>query len=385
MLDFSLTAMDEKILSLVNEEREIGRRFAREAEHRTDHGEDIHPAIADREDPLDVLDRVAAETSGVSVVKALALMTSSNDAPLRRNRDGYLGSNIVGYAGSPEQKQKFGHLKLAISITEPGAGSDVSNIRTSARHDAATNEWILNGEKIYCSYFGHADGAVVLARGESANGTRPFFAFVVTKDLPGLKVVRQVKTMSHPEGGDHYDYVMEDVRVSALHKINADMGRTLLALNNTRPMVAAAGLGICRSMLDFTRKSLLGDNELGYARSRKSASVVESRLVEMEALFEAAKMTVLRVKWLEQQESDLAIASRFKVEAAVCKALAGRAVREITQGCLELLGPEGLSEDHLAEKWFRDARIYDIFEGAGEINRLIIARDVLTYSRRELD
>jgi acyl-CoA dehydrogenase len=384
VLDFSLTSLDETILSLVHEERELGRRFAREKIRREDLVDGIHPAVAHREDPLDVLDRVAAETSGVSVVKALALMVSANDAPMRRNRDGYLGTNIVTYAGSAEQKRRFGRLKLAISITEPGAGSDVSNIRASAKYDPATEEWILNGEKIYCSYFGHADGAVVLMRGEGANGNRPFLPFVVTKELPGLKIVRQVKTMSHPEGGDHWDFVMEDVRVSALHKIDADMGRTLLALNNTRPMVAASGLGICRSMLDFTRKSLKVEDALDYTRSRTSRSVVENRLIEMEALFEAAKMTVLRVKWLEQQ-SELAVASSFKVEAAICKALAGRAVREITQGCLELLGPQGLSEDHLAEKWFRDARIYDIFEGAGEINRLIIARDVLSYSRRELD
>lgn len=384
MVDFSLTQADEAVLSLVEQEREIARTYARNPTPREKLVNGIHSAVSNREDPLVVLDRLAADTSGVSIVKALALMVGANDAPMRPNRDGYLGTNIVVYAGSSEQKRQFGHLKLAIAITEPGAGSDVSNIQTSARRDPVTGDWILNGEKIYCSYFGHADGAVVLARGEPENGMRPFMSFVATKDLAGLRIVRQVQTMSHPEGGDHWDFVMENVRVSALHRIDADMGRTLLALNNTRPMVAATVLGICRSMLDFTRAALLSNRSIDYRCPRVSRSLVEDSLIEMEALLEAAKMTVLRVKWLEQQEA-LAVESNLKVDAATCKVLAGRAAREITQGCLRLLGPEGLSESYLPEKWFRDARIYDIFEGTGEINRLIVARHVLGYSRKELN
>jgi acyl-CoA dehydrogenase len=94
-------------------------------------------------------------------------------------------------------------------------------------------------------------------------------------------------------------------------------------------------------------------------------------------LWEAAWGTVMRAKWLEHQMGSES--HGFRTEASVAKALGGKVVRQITQGCLELLGPEGLSEEYLAEKWFRDVRIADIYEGAGEIQRILIARAVLGY------
>jgi acyl-CoA dehydrogenase len=103
----------------------------------------------------------------------------------------------------------------------------------------------------------------------------------------------------------------------------------------------------------------------------------------MEALYEATSLTILRCKWLEHVGGTNSGAT--KVEAAMSKALGGKAARKITQGCMELLGPEGLSEEYLAEKWFRDARIFDIFEGAGDVNRLLVARSLLNYSQKELN
>jgi acyl-CoA dehydrogenase len=95
-------------------------------------------------------------------------------------------------------------------------------------------------------------------------------------------------------------------------------------------------------------------------------------------VYEAALLTVLRSKWLEQQKTPP------KVEASIAKAAGGRAARKITQGCIELLGPEALGEDHPLDRCFRDGRIFDIYEGAGEIQRLIIARDILGYTNRDL-
>ena len=99
----------------------------------------------------------------------------------------------------------------------------------------------------------------------------------------------------------------------------------------------------------------------------------------LEALYEAAKLTVLRAAWLSGEGKP------NNLEASVCKAKAGAAVREITQGCIEILGPLGVSREHLLEKWFRDVRITDIYEGTGEIQRMIIARDLLGYGRAELE
>jgi acyl-CoA dehydrogenase len=100
--------------------------------------------------------------------------------------------------------------------------------------------------------------------------------------------------------------------------------------------------------------------------------------MQLEAVYEAALLTVMRSKWLEQQSGPP------KVEASIAKAAGGKAARRITQGCIELLGPEGLSEEHPLDQAFRDGRIYDIYEGAGEIQRLIIARAILGYTARDL-
>ncbi|MDP3175259.1 MAG: acyl-CoA dehydrogenase family protein, partial [Phenylobacterium sp.] len=120
-----------------------------------------------------------------------------------------------------------------------------------------------------------------------------------------------------------------------------------------------------------------------YAKQRTSRGMVEHRLIEMEAVWQAAWMSVMQVKFKEEQLGETSDGSR--IEASMAKAMGGKAARQITQGCIELLGPDGLSEEFLAEKWFRDARITDIYEGAGEIQRLLIARHLLGYRKGELD
>jgi acyl-CoA dehydrogenase len=256
-------------------------------------------------------------------------------------------------------------------------------IRGSARYDAATDEWILNAEKIYCSAFGASDGAVALVRGPEDRGIRPFMAFVVEKGTPGLTQLGQVKKMGI-RSWDTVDFVLQDCRLPAINKLDVDFKKTMIVFNGTRPGVAAMGLSIAGSLLDFTRSKLIdGDQVINYAKGPRTRSAVEDRLIRLEALYEATLLTILRCKWLEHRDGTTNGAT--KVEAAMSKALGGKAARKITQECMEMLGPEGLSEDYLAEKWFRDARIFDIFEGAGDVNRLIVARSLLNYSQKELN
>lgn len=384
MVDFSLTKTDEMLVAMAREESEIARGYARyydQNEHELI-AED-HPAVAGRERPIDALHRLAEETSGVPITEVLMKMQGTTDVSLRHNPNG-LGTMIIGYAGSEEQRQRFnGKNGYSIAMTEPGAGSDPSRITGTARFDVAANQWVLNGEKIYCTGFGTADGAVVMLRGEAVDGVRPFLAFVVEKGTPGLTELGQVQKMGI-RAMDTADFVMEDVRVPPINQLDSNFGRTMVVFNGTRPLIAAGALGICRSILDFTQEQLAKTGHaLDYAKGAAGRSAIEDRLIELEALWEAAALTVLRTKWLELGVG--ASSGLTKVEAAMAKALGGQAARDITQGCIELLGPEGLSEEHLAEKWFRDARIYDIYEGAGEINRLIIARALFGYSNKQLN
>ena len=384
MVDFSLTDADKKIAALAREEAEIARGYSR---HYDKHEDEIEPKVfdevKDRPDPLEVLDSLESETSGRVIVEHLVTMeTARGDVRMRRIKR-HLGDKIVNYAGTEEQRKRFGNKLLSIAMTEPGAGSDPSMIRGTARYDDATGEWILNAEKIYCSAFGASDGAFVFVRGPEKDGVRPFMGFVVEKGTPGLVELGQVRKMGI-RSWDTADFVLQDCRVPAINKIDVDFKKTMIVFNGTRPGVAAMGLAIAGSLLEFTREKLFGkDHAIDYTKGIRSRTAIEDRLIRLEALYEATLLTILRCKWLEHRDGTNN--GSTKVEAAMSKALGGQAARKITQGCMELLGPEGLSEEYLAEKWFRDARIFDIFEGAGDVNRLIVARSLLNYSQKELN
>jgi acyl-CoA dehydrogenase len=384
MVDFSLTDADKRLVALAREEATIGLTYSR---HYDKHEDEIAPKIfaevQGRLDPLEVLDEIEVETSGRVIAELLVQMeTARGDVRMRRIKH-HLGDKIVNYAGTEKQRELFGRKLLSIAMTEPGAGSDPSMIRGSARYDAAADEWVLNAEKIYCSSFGASDGAVVMVRGPEQRGVRPFMAFVVEKGAPGLSELGQVKKMGI-RSWDTADFVLQDCRLPSVNKLDVDFKKIMIVFNGTRPGVAAMGLSIAGSLLDFTRSKLTGsDQALDYAKGARARSAVDDRLIRLEALYEATLLTILRCKWLEHRDGTTNGAT--KVEAAMAKTLGGKAARRITQECIEILGPEGLSEEYLAEKLFRDARIFDIFEGAGDVNRLIVARWLLDYSQKELN
>jgi acyl-CoA dehydrogenase len=150
--------------------------------------------------------------------------------------------------------------------------------------------------------------------------------------------------------------------------------------NMTRPLVSAIGIGMAQAALDFTREQLEQSGlSLEYGAGMQGQPAVVEKFQRLETLYQAALLTILRAAWLADQRQP------NNLESSVCKAKTGAAVREITQGCIEILGPMGVSREHLLEKWFRDVRITDIYEGTGEIQRMITARALLGYTRKELN
>ncbi|HVN30192.1 MAG TPA: acyl-CoA dehydrogenase family protein, partial [Candidatus Binataceae bacterium] len=138
-------------------------------------------------------------------------------------------------------------------------------------------------------------------------------------------------------------------------------------------------LGVARAALDFTREKLTARGiNLDYRGGSRSRLAIVDKFLRLEAAYESAMLTVMRSKWLEQQDHPP------KVEASIAKAAGGKAARRITQGCIEILGPEAVAEGYPLDRCFRDGRIFDIYEGAGEIQRLIIARAILGYTNRDL-
>jgi acyl-CoA dehydrogenase len=147
----------------------------------------------------------------------------------------------------------------------------------------------------------------------------------------------------------------------------------------TRPSVAALGIGIAQASLDFAKDELAKEGvEVDWEVGTHARSAAQQELVELETDLEAAMLTVLHAARLGDtgQPNNL--------EASIAKAKGGEMARTVTQRCIDLLGALGISRDYLVEKWFRDCRITDIYEGTGEIQRLIIARQILEYSSAEL-
>jgi len=379
MIDFQLTQADEKILGAAHEQAIIGRRYARYYDKHEDELEPAEfPEARDLPNPITLAEEAIGGSSGARILHSLVMLEIYwGGIALHRSKWG-LGNTVLKTVATPEQIEKWKNHTIAIAITEPGAGSDPANIRTTATFDRETGEWILNGEKIFISQAQSADAAMVLSRFIAQDGSRGMTTFLVEKDTPGFTVGPQLKKLgirSH----DTCNLLFENCRIPEFNHIKGDFKSTMSVFNDSRPMVGAMALGVARAALDFTREKLAERGiEISYRGGMRSRSAVIDRFIRLEAIYEAALLTVLRSKWLEQQDVPP------KVEASIAKAAGGKAARKITQGCIDLLGPEALSEEHPLDRCFRDGRIFDIYEGAGEIQRLIIARSILGYTGRDL-
>jgi acyl-CoA dehydrogenase len=391
MIDFTLTESDQKILAAVREQALVSRRYARhydENEHMFP--PDVLPEAKDHKPVYPMLAGRSAEDTSLPVMSMLIVGGEAwGDYSVRMRRgSGGLGNAALRAAGTPEQQQKWGGLTLAMAITEPGCGSDPSRVQMSAVLDESANEWVLNGEKIFVTTGCRAQGVVVWATIDKSAGRAGIKSFLVEKSAPGFIVAHKEKKLGI-RADDTAAYVFKDCRIPRGNLLGGDetipkensggFKGVLKTFNMTRPAVAAIGLGMAEAALDFTREELeKAGITIEYGGGMHAQSAVVARFLKLEALFEAARLTVLRAAWLSGKGQP------NNLEASVCKAKAGTAVRKITQGCIEILGPMGVSREHLLEKWFRDVRITDIYEGTGEIQRMIAARALLDYGRDEL-
>jgi acyl-CoA dehydrogenase len=280
-----------------------------------------------------------------------------------------------------------------MAMTEPGAGSDTSAIQTTAVLDPETNEWILNGEKIFCTNgklaLEESDGLVVvwasIDRSAGRAGMRPF---VVEAGTPGVKVTK-VEIKHGIRASDTAAIVFENARIprdNILGSPEVQRGEgsggfkgAMATFDATRPLVAASALGIGRASLEFVKEKLAENGvEIPYGLPHHRLTAIQRDVIEMEMQLRAAYLLTLRaITLLDQRLPN-------NLESAMCKAKAGKVVTQVTQKAVELLGPMGYSREWLAEKWMRDGKINDIYEGTGQINTLIVARRILDYSSKEL-
>jgi acyl-CoA dehydrogenase len=313
---------------------------------------------------------------------------------------GGLGAAAVEATGTAEQKKKFlARFRTekptfgAMAMTEPQCGSDTSAIRTIAVLNKECNEWILNGEKIFVTA-GHksldeSDGLIVvwatIDPGAGRAGMRPF---VVEAGTPGVKVTK----LEHKMGirvSDTASIVLQDARVpfenilgnpEVVQEIETKGFKGAMAtFDATRPLVSATGIGVARATLELLKELLSQQGvTIRYGLPRQKLTSVEREVVDMEVMLESAWLLVIKAVWMADNRKP------NPLEASMSKVRAGDVVTKITQKAVEIMGPLGYTRDTLLEKWFRDAKITDIYEGTGQINRLVVARHILGYRGSEL-
>jgi acyl-CoA dehydrogenase len=299
-----------------------------------------------------------------------------------------LGNAAVQAVGRPEQKEKFGSLYCAMAITEPEAGSDSAAVQTTARLDG--DEWVLNGEKIYCTAGQRCDAVVIWATLDKSQGKAAIKSFIVPRDNPGMKLVR-VEDKMGLRVSDTAAFSLVDCRIPYDHILGSPeiaqteeerkkaFGGVMQTFDNTRPQVAAMALGVARAALEMTREILEKEGVTAdFSKSLYNSSALEAELYRMEADLDAARLMTYKAAWMADN------GQANSREASMCKAKAGRTGNAITLKCVELCGEAGYSEEHLLEKLARDSKIIDIFEGTQQIQQLIVARQQLGLSSSEL-
>jgi acyl-CoA dehydrogenase len=314
-----------------------------------------------------------------------------------------LAGAAIEAVGTPEQKERFlrrfaeGDQPVwgAMAMTEPGAGSDTSAIQTTAVLDEATHEWVLNGEKIFCTNgklaLDESNGVVVVwATVDRSAGRAGMKPFVIEAGTPGVSIEKQ--EIKHGiRVSDTASIVLKDARIpyenllgSAEVRQRDDASTTgfkgaMATFDASRPLIAASAMGVGRAALEFVKEKLAEEGiEIPYGAPNHELTAGQRDVLEMEAQLKAAWLLTLRAaSMLDHGQAN-------NLEASMAKAKAGKVVTWITQKAVELLGPLGYSREWLAEKWMRDAKINDIYEGTGQINTLIVARRLLGYSSRDL-
>lgn len=272
----------------------------------------------------------------------------------------------------------------AFCASEPDAGSDVGGYRTSATYDEATDEWVLNGTKAWITNGGIADVHVVVAVVDKELGSKGHASFVVPPGTRGLSQGQKYK--KHGIRASHTaEVVLEDVRVPGrcllggkeklerrLDRVRrGERGNEQVAMQTfeaTRPSVAAQALGVARAAYEYS---------LEYAKERRAfgRAIIENQgiafmLADMATEIEAARALVWRAAWLGKQRA-------FKsAEGSMAKLKAGRVAVWATERAIQILGGYGFTREYPVERWHRDAKIYDIFEGTEQIQQLVVSRAI---------
>jgi acyl-CoA dehydrogenase len=289
-----------------------------------------------------------------------------------------LGGTPLLIGGTPEQRSRWlpriinGSAMAAFAMTEPEAGSDVAAMRTTAVRDGA--EWVLDGEKHLISNAGIADVYIVFAVTTPGVGSRGITAFIVPSDTPGLSLAEtQVMAAPHPLGRMRFDAC----RLPA-GAVLGEMGRGfklgMMTLDRIRPSVGAAACGMAARALTEALAHVSARQQFGQPLS--AFQLVQEKLGRMATELDAARLLVYRAAWLKDRGAE-----RITVPAAMAKSFATEAAQRIVDDAVQLVGGRGVLVGHPVEQLYRAVRALRIYEGATDIQHLIVAGALLGGAR----
>ena len=295
-----------------------------------------------------------------------------------------LGNAAISSVASREQLEKLGKdVWAAMAITEPGFGSDSAAVTTTAKLDG--DEYVINGEKIYVTAGSRATHIVVWATLDKSLGRAAIKSFIVPREHPGVTVERLEDKLGIKASDtaairfDNARIPKENLLGSPEIEVEKGFAGVMETFDNTRPVVAAMAVGIARAALEELRKILTeGGVEISYDKPSHAQSAPAAEFLRMESDWESAYLLMVRSAW--QADNNIPNSK----EASMGKAKAGRVASDITLKAVELAGTVGYSEQTLLEKWARDSKILDIFEGTQQIQQLVVARRLLGLSSAEL-
>ncbi len=388
-------ALNDEQLSYQAECRKFAREVIRPAAPKHDREEStpwevIAEARRHGFGGLEGIQRAAADEGGqMQVILAEEFHWGCAGIALAINGSGLAAAGIAA-SGTPEQMARwvpecFGSaddVKLgAYAVTEPQAGSDVKSLKTTAVRDG--DEWVLNGTKVFITNGGIADVHVIVATVDPALGTRGQASFVVEKGTPGLAQGKKESKLGI-RASHTAEVVLEDCRVPAENllggeeKLQTKLERArsgqqsrsadaLATFEITRPIVGASALGIAQAAYEWTLEYLYGREEGGVPLLK--AQRVQQTLADVATEIEAARLLVQRAAWMGRNGRPMTGG-----QGSMSKLKAGDVTMWATTTLMDLVGPAAWDTDHPLEKWFRDAKIYQLFEGTAEIQRMVISR-----------
>jgi alkylation response protein AidB-like acyl-CoA dehydrogenase len=339
---------------------------------------------------LEGIQRSASDPQGqMQVISAEEFHWGCAGIALAINGSGLAAAGIAS-SGTPEQiahwvPQCFGsedEIKLgAYAVTEPQAGSDVKSLKTTAKRDG--DEWVLNGTKVFITNGGIADVHVVVATVDPELGTRGQASFVIEKGTPGMSQGKK-ETKLGIRASHTAEVVLEECRIPAENLLGGEeklakklqRGRegkksrgadALATFELTRPLVGASAIGIAQAAYEWTLEFLDGRSEGGTPLLQTQR--VQQTLADVATEIEAARLLVQRAAWMGRNGVPMTGG-----QGSMSKLKGGDVAMWATATLMDLVGPDAWSQEHPIEKWFRDAKIYQLFEGTAEIQRLVISR-----------